>query len=157
MSIWSFVEDLLLFRIFRKIFRGDARQADNGISTPAYRGFEPHHINQAKDRMDYLMSEADEYDESNIDELEDKIAELEDLMSECNSDSRQYSLLEDELSLLQDRLDRIEDNCDIYGFPKDDMLMDDYSSDDFYYGSNSDSLPGGDFYDDPGNDFDDDW
>lgn len=119
--------------------------------------FEPHHINQTKDRMDCLMSEIDEYDESYIDELEDKIAELEDRISEFNPASRQYSQLEDELSQLQGRLDQIEDNCGVYGFPEDDLMKDDYSRDDFYCDSNSDSLPGCDFYDDPCSGFDDEW
>ena len=105
MSIWSFVEDLLLFRIFRKIFRGDARQADNGISTAAYRGFE----------------------------LEDKIAELEDKMLEDGVSPRRYERMEEELERLQERLDEIEDHSDIYGFHHDDSFMDDFGHDDLHF------------------------
>ena len=133
MSIWSFVEDLLLFRIFRKIFRGDARQADNGISTAAYCCFEPHHLNQTRDRMDYLMSESEEFDELAIDELEDKIAELEDKMLEDGVSPRRYERMEEELERLQERLDEIEDHSDIYGFHHDDSFMDDFGHDDLHF------------------------
>ncbi|MDE6160605.1 MAG: hypothetical protein K2F77_02985 [Muribaculaceae bacterium] len=134
MSFWNFLGEFALFNMVCKWFSGQSKR-----QSQPYAPFHDYtHDAEYTTRMEELQKEikhskakiaeyqriidsdiAHGIDDSDVDELQERIDKLEEQLDNCDVMSNRYYRIQDEIDRLQDRLDDIEDRQDMY----DDWLQ----------------------------------
>lgn len=138
MSFWNFIGEFALINMICNWFSGKPKPQHQ---SPTFQPFPDYtHDAEYKTRIDELQREIEhskakiaEYqqvidselaygiDDTDVDELQDRIDKLEEQLDRCDVMSDRYDRIQDEIDRLQDRLDDIEDRQDMYDDMQDEL------------------------------------